>query len=206
MDWVPRSVNILEVVWFLTGAIPLARGLRFLRELRRVQRRIREEQQGEAEEITIATHLGSNAIIAFGHAVIAGIGVAAMALPPANPGGAARDVSPVGLVLTVGLFLLSLTFWAKSQWNQNRWGVITRYVADHAEEIRTLRGVGETVARLEAQLAENTRLTQHAAEQATAAFEEANSTNLKIERAIELGNTQIEALGEGKKPPHEGGR
>ena len=52
--------------------------------------------------------------------------------------------------------------------------------------------VEKTAAALAAELAKNTLLTQHAAEQATAAYHEANGVNLKIEKATELGNRQAD--------------
>src|SRR5688572_11837357 len=52
--------------------------------------------------------------------------------------------------------------------------------------------VEKTGAALAAELARNTLLTQHAAEQATAAYHEANGVNLKIEKATELGNRQAD--------------
>jgi hypothetical protein len=210
IDWVPRSVNVLEFVWFLTGVVPLAFGLHFLRRLRRVQLAIRAEGKPEADAITIATHIGSNWILAFGFAVIAGLGVVFMLIPPRDPGDGFWTVTPGGLVLSGGFFLLSGTLWLKSVWNQLRWGVITRYVAAHADEIRTLRGLGETVtqqaaalARVEAALAENTAISAHAADRAEAVYHVSNSMNEKIAAAITLGNEQTEALSQGNRQADE---
>ena len=67
------------------------------------------------------------------------------------------------------------------------------------ELLARAEALNAALAAQTAGLSENTRLTEHAAAQATAAFEEANQTNLKIERAITLGNTQTEALSKGRK-------
>lgn len=190
--WLPARVAPIEVVWFLTGFLPLLRDLRFLWGLRRDQLTLRRDGKNGADDITIMTHIGHNWFVATGHGIIVAMGAIAMALPPSGPR-PSPDSGPsvLGLVVTGALFLLSLTFTGMTFWNSGRWALIVRYMKAQPVDQRTIAALIDKVGALEMALAENTVISAHAADRADQAFHEANSVNLKIAAVSERGEATL---------------
>lgn len=189
--WLPDRIALIEIVWFLTGLLPLLRDLRFLWGLRRDQLTLRRDGKNGADDITIMTHIGLNWFIAFGHGVIVAVGVIAMALPPSVPD---PDQAPslLGYIVTAALFLLSATFTGITFWNGNRWATIVRYMKTQSVELHTVTALIAKVDALGVGLAENTAVSTHAAERAESVYHISNDMNAKLLRQTELGNRQAD--------------
>lgn len=129
IGWLPDSTSTPEFVWFLTGALPLIVDLRFVWKLWRARRQLRDDGKNGADDIEIVTHIGRNVLIAAGHALIAIIGIAAMVLHPVVS--STPEVTPTGVVITLGLFGVSVILSLKTWWNNWRWRVSIRYAQDH---------------------------------------------------------------------------
>jgi len=189
----PPTVATVEVVWFLTGALPLIYDLIFLWGLRQAQLKLRADGRNGADDLAIRGHIGTNWIVALGHITIATIGVATMTIPPTV------TASPVALtanqlIVTLGFFVLSALFTAFTFWHNHSWRSIGRYVSEHANHAADMIDLHNLITQLHIELERNTSISQTAATQAEQAYTEANHINLKIESAILLGNSQTDAV------------
>lgn len=109
------TVNPLEVIWFLIGLGGLIFDMWLTIYLTRDKLRLQGDGLNGADDILITTHIGTSIILFAKHFVIMGLGIFAMVTPPASPENA-QKITPVGIAVTLVLFIIAFLTTVSSVW------------------------------------------------------------------------------------------
>ena len=100
----PDSVAITEVIWTFIGLVGLVVTIKNLNDAYGSRARYIELGFNGAGLLLAAAHIRRESMRILIEASIAGIGIAAMLAPPANP---AQPVTALGVIVTMGLFIIN---------------------------------------------------------------------------------------------------
>lgn len=102
----PRSVQPLEILWFLIGAIGFAHSAPQLWRFWTDQRNLWRDGVNGGDNILAALYLGVCAAFGAIHIVIMGTGLITMLIAPASR--PQQPVTPTGAAITAGLVIIAL--------------------------------------------------------------------------------------------------
>jgi hypothetical protein len=200
MPPLPATVSLLEIAWTLAAIVGVCIAIVNCVDANGDLRVLRESGRNGAIKVAAEGELSDQRIILLALVCKFLMGLVAMtSLPGRAPSG---DLSwatifiPV-LMITVALALIYLSITKK--WRRQKIGGYLRMEQDQTvmrlTEETHQRHV-ELTASLDAlhhEVADNTAVTEHAAERADAAYREANHVNAKIEATNEAGKVATEA-------------
>lgn len=121
----------IVTIWIAMGAIGILIDLVFLSIFWRDRRKLREDHMNGGDEILNLMYIGVGTIAILKHLTVIVVGVAAN-FAPNSSGGQGPSISPVAIVITVGLFFETGLTVLTPAWVLWRRGILRSYLRSRA--------------------------------------------------------------------------
>ncbi len=133
LEHLHQSAAPQDVIWLVIGILGGGGGLGLLLDFHRERRVLIGDGRNGADELLNGIWLGVAWSLFAQHVAVITIGVVAVALPPAN-GGAAR-ITPLTVVLTAALFVISVMALGAAGWIRVRRAALRKYLIARGKSI-----------------------------------------------------------------------